>query len=217
MSLWVNCTASFIRRSRRRRIKSKRFQFPLEALLRKRKIEQDQALKELAVVLAAFNEQEAKRSEAFRLLDDEKSLFEKKFREEFHLDLFQMYDKYLERLESEAIDAEYRMQEMQPALEAERQKVMIARRNKRIIELLKESQKKLHDEEQKRLARRELFEINSGIVNREGAYGQDRPVEERKRPAPEPEPEAELPERRGDDLISEYFRRLGLDDPRKKN
>lgn len=178
-------------------------------------MEQDQALKELAGVLAAFNEQEARRSEAFRLLDDEKQLLEKKFREEFHLDLFQMYDKYLERLESEAIDAEFRMQEMQPALDAEREKVMIARRNKRIIELLKERYKARYEEEQKRLVRSELFEINSGIAIREGAYGENRPVEERKRAAPEPEPEAEL-ERRGDDLISEYFRRLGLEDPRKK-
>jgi len=179
-------------------------------------MEQDQALKELAGVLALFNEQEAKRSEAFRLLEDEKNLFERKFREEFHLDLFQMYDKYLERLESEAIDAEYRMQEMQPALDTEREKVMIARRNKRIIELLRERYKQRHEEEEKRLARKELFEINAGIAYREGAYGQDRPVEERKRTAPEPEPETEPVERRGDDVISEYFRRLGLEDPRQK-
>lgn len=197
-------------------MKSKRFHFPLEALLRKRKMEQDQTLKELAAVLAVYNEQEGKRREAFRLLDEEKGVFEKKFREDFHLDLFQMYDKYLERLESEAIDAEFRMQEMQPALDAERQKVMVARRNKRIIELLKERYKKRYEEETARIERRELFELNSGIQTREETHGDNRPDQERKRSFAESEPEVDTVERRGDDLISEYFRRLGLEDPRQK-
>jgi len=56
-------------------------------LLKKRQIEQDLALKKLSVVLARYNKQEAARREAFELLKEETNLFEKKYREEFELDL----------------------------------------------------------------------------------------------------------------------------------
>lgn len=180
-----------------------------------RKMEQDRALKELSLVLARYNEFDSNRTEASRLLQEETNLFEKKYREEFELDLFQMYDKYLERLEAEVADAVQKMEDMRPELDREREKVMLARRNKRIIELLKERYKKTYDASVRKAERDELFEINATRVAMEAQYGESRTVEERRRPVEEPDSEME-PEKRTDDILSDYFRKFGIDDPRKK-
>jgi len=198
-------------------MKAKRFKFALEGLLKKRKMEQDQAIRELSVVLARYNEQESTRQEAFRLLREETGLFEKRYREEFELDLFQMYDKYLERLEAEAADAERKMENMKPELDREREKVMIARRNKRIIEMLKERYKKQYDQELGRLEKKELFEINSSKAAQEMKYGQSGTTEERRRPVKEPDVEMEYTEKQPDDPLSEYFRKHGIKDPRQSH
>ncbi|HMU83577.1 MAG: hypothetical protein K1X70_17730 [Leptospirales bacterium] len=185
-------------------------------MLKKRQIEQDLALKKLSVVLARYNKQEAARREAFELLKEETNLFEKKYREEFELDLFQTYDRYLERLEANAADAARKMEEMQPELAAERELVMIARRNTRIIEKLKEHYKKDYEKENQLLEKEELFELNSRIAGMEEQHGESGIIEERRKPPEEPDSEDEFPEDTAADLVSEYFRRLGLQDPRKK-
>lgn len=185
-------------------------------MLKIRKMEQDRALKELSLVLARYNEFDSNRQEAFRLLQEETNLFEKRYREEFQLDLFQMYDKYLERLEAEAADAAQKMEDIKPELDQEREKVMVARRNKRIIELLKERYKKAYDANVRKTERNELFDINATRVAMEAQYGESRVVEERRRPLAEPDSEMEQPEKRTDDILSEYFKKFGIDDPRKK-
>ncbi len=128
--------------------------------MRVRKIKEDLALRDLAKVMIRVNEQEALKDQAVRLLSDEMNTFESRYRDEFAIDLFQMYDLYLERLNSEADTARARLEEIRPELEKERAKLLEARRNLRIVEILKENYRKRYDYELRRHEKKQMDEAN---------------------------------------------------------
>ncbi|MCB1140194.1 MAG: flagellar FliJ family protein [Leptospiraceae bacterium] len=145
----------------KRRISIKRFKFSLESLLRIRGHEEKMAMADLARVLEKANAFEEKKKRAAENYRHEVEDFSRRQREDFHLDLFQMYDRYLERLEAEQHQAGQELEAMRPALEAEQEKVREARRRKRALEILKERRKEDYDKQLRKLERKELEEINS--------------------------------------------------------
>lgn len=145
----------------KRRSCIKRFRFSLESLLRIRGHEEKMAMAELARVLEKVNLSEEKRKKAVENYRSEVEQFSREQKESFRLELFQMYDRYLERLEAEQDQAKEELEAMRPALEAEQEKVREARRKKRALELLKERRKELYDLEVRRQEKKELEEINA--------------------------------------------------------
>lgn len=198
----------------------KKFKFPLESLKKVRKFQEDMALRDLARVMMRVNEQEGIKEKAFRLLGAEMDTFETKYRTEFQIDLFQMYDLYLERLNTEARAAQARLEEIRPELEAERAKVIEARKKLRIVELLKERYKERYDYELRRHEKKIIDEANMRTKQKiEEAEVRHAPV---RRPEPDIEPDEqdlEIPSGETDkkkDAIGEYYDRMGLEDPREK-
>lgn len=148
----------------------KRFQFKLEGLLRVRRIREEQALGELAQIMMRVNEQESARNRAQALLRDEMTRFEQQHRDDFSIDLFQLYDRYLERLESEDRAAARKLEEIRPELEREMEKVMEARKGRRVVEILKERHRSEWERDRRKTEARELEEVNRGKAVR-GAMG----------------------------------------------
>ena len=149
----------------------KKFRFKLEALLRMRQIEEEKALGELAKVMLRVNEQEDVRKAAFRMLREEMDRFDSEYSEDFDLSLWQMYDRYLDRLNAEASDAAARLEEIRPELEKEMAKVMDARRRRRVVEILKERERKEYDAALRKHERRELEEANRRSNTNVGGFG----------------------------------------------
>ena len=199
----------------------KKFKFNLEGLLRLRRIQEEKALGDMARVLVRVNEQEQMRNLAEKLVADEMNTFEKKYSDEFSIELFQMYDRYLERLESEAGEAAERLEQIRPELEKEKEKVLAARRNRRVVELLKEKSRAEYDREMRKWERRELLEINRlqrSKTSPLGALHEQQSTKKRTAESEQPdfedmdlrEPEQPPPEV---DHIAEYFERMGLGKP----
>lgn len=175
----------------------------------------------MARVLVRVNEQEQMRNLAEKLVADEMNTFEKKYSDEFSIELFQMYDRYLERLESEAGEAAERLEQIRPELEKEKEKVLAARRNRRVVELLKEKSRAEYDREMRKWERRELLEINRLQRSKTtplGALHEQQSTKKRTAESEQPdfedmdlrEPEQPPPEV---DHIAEYFERMGLGKP----
>jgi len=140
----------------------KRFRFRLEGLLRVRRIREEQALGELARVMVRVNEHESVRERARQLLREEMTRFEQQHRDDFSIDLFQLYDRYLARLEAEDRTAARKLEEIRPELEQEMEKVMEARKGRRVVEILKERHKADWDRDRRKAEARELEEVNRG-------------------------------------------------------
>lgn len=184
-------------------------------------MEEDRAREVLARVLVKVNEQETRRRRAHRLYQAETETFEKKQREMFDIDLLKMYDRYLERLQSEADDALDKIEELRPELEQAREFVVERSRNRRVVEILKERKRAEYDQELRKHERKELEEYNRlqqrHILEAEEA-AQEKIDEDRKSRSMEEyydageEPEQAAPEV---DPIAEYFKQLGIPDPRK--
>lgn len=138
----------------------KKFRFKLEALLRMRRIEEEKALGELARVMLRVNEQKSVQAETARMLREEMDRFDSEYKESFDLELWKIYDRYVDRLNAEAEVAAEKLEEIRPEMEAEMAKVMEARRQRRIVELLKERARDEYDAERRKNERRELEEAN---------------------------------------------------------
>ncbi|MBI3395072.1 MAG: flagellar export protein FliJ [Spirochaetia bacterium] len=203
---------------------ARRFRFALEALLRLRKYQENQALAELAKVMARWNEQLSVMRQSEKLFAEETALFEKRHREAFSIELFKTYNLYLDRLEAESVVAAQKLETLRPELEAEQAKVREARRRKRVIELLRERRKKEHDDAERKIEAKELNEINSlrhraGLLEkedyesaaiRETGRGFEADLDD------EDDGESIADESGESDQISEYFKQLGMEDPRGK-
>ncbi|MBI39223.1 MAG: hypothetical protein CMF59_18350 [Leptospiraceae bacterium] len=193
----------------KRRSSIKRFRFSLESLLRIRSHEEKMAMADLAKVLEKVNVSEEKKKKAQDNYRSEVEQFSREQRESFRLELFQMYDRYLERLESEQVQANEELEAIRPALEAEQQKVMEARRKKRALELLKERRKEQYDLEVRRQEKKELEEINAkafqaslfGQVSSERRSFEDQDQSE--------DSQEDLKARREEEL-KEYYRQMGM-------
>ncbi|MEQ9362636.1 MAG: hypothetical protein RIF32_00250, partial [Leptospirales bacterium] len=95
----------------------KKFRFKLEALLRMRRIDEERALGDLAKVMLRVNEQENVRKAAFRMLKEEMDRFDVEYKDNFDLTLWQIYDRYLNRLNAEAAGAAEKLEGIRPELE----------------------------------------------------------------------------------------------------
>lgn len=210
----------------------KRFNFKLEPLLRVRRMQEERALGELARVMRRVNEQESVRDQARRNVEEEMARFEARYREEFQIDLYQIYDRYLERLQTEAAEAGKRLEAMRPEVEQEMAKAMEARRGRRIVEIIKERKKAEYDHARRKAEAKELDEMNrlrrdveraraENSVNFSGGsyadaqhrqpvtateadelYSGDSGIDEPEQPAEKP------------DHVSDYFDRMGLKKPK---
>ncbi len=189
-------------------------------------MEEDRALEQLSKVLVRVNAQQAVRDESARLLADEMEYFEKKHRDDFSIDFFKMYDRYLERLQMEDRNASEKLEEIRPELEAARGKVLEASRRKKVVEQLKARQKERYTEDMRRAERKELEQYN--LLRSEQPLTQTLYETFRTEPGPEttvaPPDEGDEGtdihdrerEQVEDDLIGQYYRNLGLPDPRKQ-
>jgi len=182
-------------------------------LLRLRKREENQALAALAVVMQKVNAQEAIKTESARMAREEKALFEKKHREEFTIELFQMYDRYLERLETESEDAQRILDGMQPELKSAMEKVLEARRRKRAVEIIRERKWKEFQTTQRKMQARELAFLNQ---KREGFFGQESDDAGNTQEMEEGEGRDEYQKPSSDDALAQYYRSMGMEDPRQR-
>jgi flagellar protein FliJ len=210
----------------------KRFNFKLEPLLRVRRMQEERALGELARVMRRVNEQEAVRDQARRSVEEEMGRFEARYREQFQIDLYQIYDRYLERLQTEAAEAGKRLEAMRPEVEQEMAKAMEARRGRRIVEIIKERKKTEYDRARRKAEAKELEEINrmrrdverARAENSADFSGGNYADAKHRQPVSateadelytgddgidEPEQPAEKP-----DYVSDYFDRMGLKKPK---
>lgn len=184
-----------------------------------RRREENAALAGLARVMTRYNEQEGLKRRAEELFEEETESFSRRHREEFSIDLFKTYNLYLERLEAEALTAAEKLEGIRPELEVEQGKVREARVRRRVIELLRERRKKEHDELVRKAERRDIEETNRNKLkitletHDETRWKSRIPVEEVM-----DDDDGELQEKPGgeSDLISDYFEKFGMEDPRKK-
>lgn len=148
----------------------KKFRFKLEALLRMRRIEEERALGKLAKVMLRVNEQESVRTAAFRMLQEEMDRFDSEYKNNFDLSIWQMYDRYVDRLNAEASAAAKKLEAIRPELEKEMAIVMEARRKRRVVEILKERERETYNGALRKHERRELEEANRRSNLNVGGY-----------------------------------------------
>ncbi len=164
---------------------------------------------DLAKVLEKANASEEKKKRAAEHYRSEVEHFSREQRESFRLELFQMYDRYLERLEAEQVQANEELEAIRPALEAEQEKVREARRRKRALEILKERKKADYDLQLRKQERKELEEINAKAFQSSlfsEAVSAKRTFEDQEQMEDTGE---DLKDRRAQEL-KEYYRQMGM-------
>ena len=151
---------------------AKLFRFSLEALLRVRHIKEQQALGSLAKVLASYNVHQkeiiSKRQEIQASMQDytERSKEAKGSEESSNalsastIESKQIWDQYFRRLDRQIEESQSKAQVLRPELERERNKVQAVRRERRVLELLKEKEKAEYLRKMQRKERKELAELN---------------------------------------------------------
>ena len=168
------------------------------------------AMTSLARGLQKVNVSEERKKRARENYRFEVEDFSRRQKDSFRLDLFQMYDHYLERLEAEQVQADKELEAMRPELEAEQEKVREARRKKRALELLKERRKEDYDRAIRKYEKKELEEINARAFRAslftEQAESQKREMEDQDRIE---EASQDLKARQEEEM-KEYYRQMGL-------
>ena len=138
----------------------KRFRFPLEGLLKVRDLKQKQVMAEMADITERVNNQRGIVERSEQEYRDEMERFARSQGETFSIDMYRTFDRYIDRLEGEKARAHDRLEEMRPELERMQAKLLEARREKRVVELLRERHLNRYNEEVRREERRELQELN---------------------------------------------------------
>lgn len=138
----------------------KRFRFPLEGLLKVRDLKQKQVMAEMADVMQRVNEVRGIVEQSEQEYREEMERFSRSQGEDFSIDVYRTFDRYVNRLEDQKARAYERLEEMRPELEQMQAKLLEARREKRVVELLRERHLNRYKEELRRQERRELQELN---------------------------------------------------------
>lgn len=138
----------------------KRFRFPLEGLLKVRDLKQKQVMAEMADITERVNNQRSIVERSEQEYRDEVERFARSQDEAFSIDIYRTFDRYIDRLEGEKARAHDRLEEMRPELERMQAKLLEARREKRVVELLRERHLNRYNEKVRREERRELQELN---------------------------------------------------------
>lgn len=180
----------------------------------------------LAKVIRKINVEEDNREKSNKAQMSEMDAFSKSHSDDFQIDLYQIYDSYLKRLDSQSNQAQKNIEALQPELKEEQMKVKKARVKKRVIELLKEKQKEEYQEEFRKYQRKELEEINYlRLVNANqnttiGTESENKIYKGIKKQlqgsTDEDDENIEQDKSDGDqeyDAIAEYYKQLGFDPP----
>ncbi|MCB1174066.1 MAG: flagellar FliJ family protein [Leptospiraceae bacterium] len=197
-------------------------------MLRLRKVEENLAMARLAQIVRQTNQQEQQIDQARSAMQSELDQFSQNTNQHFEIDAYTRYMNYIDRLESNVRQAEIRLTELQPELQAEQQKTMEARRKKRIVEKQKESAWQKYKEEYQKQERKMIAELNlqsassvgqSLIKEIESEPYQNYPGMERQLASSEPvdplENEESIPESNPDPL-QQYLDQIGYDPFGKK-
>lgn len=170
---------------------------------------------DLAKVMLRVNEAEEKRQEAQRQYHSEMDTFDKLHRENFSIDLFQMYDKYMERLSAVTVEAEKRLHDLKPDVDKQMTVVLDKRKNRRIVEKLKERAQERHKEAMNRLERKELEEYR--LIKRKDDLQEEEFGTPKEPRIVEQDTEEFVPRKQIDDALADYFKSIGQSDPRVRS
>jgi len=175
-------------------------------------------LAELARVMTRVNAHEAVKENSARLLREEMRYFEMKHRDEFSIDFYKMYDRYIERLREEARIAQDELDAIRPTLDKAREVVVERGRGRKALEILKDRYREKHDHELRKQERKGIEE--AGMQRgRPPLFKEITSENKRKRSGDgykyDPEYEEELREDEKVDALADYYEKLGIPDPRK--
>ncbi len=214
----------------RRRHSIKKFHFKLETLLHLRERREHLAVGELAKVMVRYNELQSARLDSERQLNEEMVSLEQSKQVQFDIDSYRMHHLYIDRLEAEQRTAIEHQEAMLPELEKEQAKVTEARREKRIVEILKEKKKQEFDEKLRKNERKAIEESNRMLLSSkivepaeslhpiQTEYENGMELDDTEEHGTHPESDStESTERKsGEDYIRDYFKKLGMEYPGDK-
>ena len=137
------------------------FKFSLAALLRVRHLQEQYALGELSKVLAKYNVFQNKINILNKeLLDGYNMYYEEQNLDKVDLEKTISWDRYFKNIKTKIDIIQINMNNMQPELNSVQEKVSIAQREKRVIELLKEQEYAKFKRDIQLTEKKELAEIN---------------------------------------------------------
>lgn len=142
----------------------KKFQFPLEGYLKIKKIEEDKKMGELATVIGKI-EREKEEINAY-YSDMELYLKDKKSGFYNNVNNTVMIYEYLNQLNKKRKVAQRNIDSMQDELKDKQLKANEARKNRRVIEILKEKKKEQYQYEVYQAENKELDEFNNRRKNK---------------------------------------------------
>jgi flagellar FliJ protein len=187
---------------------AKKFRFSLEALLKLRTLEEERAMQELGKVIEKMNQAKQKVKE----LEDQYNAEVKKFSEYSRMAnytlFYQSFERFLNRIENLKKQTEVYVQSLQPELEEKRQKLIEARKNKKILEILKEKRWEEYKNKLKKQETKELFELNQKLLKETKDYEHLEQTQTLYTDF-EDESKEDLKSRREREL-REYYRKLGI-------
>ena len=190
-------------------------------------MEEERAMGDLARVIAKLNIEESGHKKALATRKAQMDEFARQHSDHFQIDLYQIYDRYIERLDMQARASLKNIEKLQPELKIEQEKLKKARVKKRVIELLKEKKYNLYKKELEKADLKEIEEINTmrkaNIKNTGGSseYRSYKGFEIRHSESDDEDETfedtegAELDEKKRD-AVDEYFEQFGIERPGKK-
>ncbi len=138
----------------------KKFRFQLEALLRLRTIEEENALQEFSAVIQKINNAKRKVQELEEQYRKGLQQFKEYSQSEAYNLFYTSFERFLNRLESLKKQTEIYIESLQSELEEKRKKLVEARKNKKIIEKLKEKKWAEYIKDLNNKEKKEIFELN---------------------------------------------------------
>ena len=159
-------------------------------------------------------------------MDTEMDQFDASHIQKGRIEHLALFGNYLDRLESEVKEADRRLEEIQPELSEEQGKVMQARKQRRIVEILQERARARYDKALRKEQRKELEELNimkssqQEWTQQDDIYGMDQEQDESKARPPKMDRETtqeeefrELEADKPKDPVAEYLKEHGLEKP----
>jgi flagellar export protein FliJ len=142
----------------------KRFRYSLETVLKLREIREEEELKRLSIVVSELNALFAERE--FNESEIEKSYLdiESSARVGTSLSDYLSIESYIHGLTKLNDDLDFKISEKNKQVDIVRQDVQLARKNKKVLEILKENRFNEWKKKRSRAERREVEEYNENVV-----------------------------------------------------
>ncbi len=187
----------------------KKFRFQLEALLRLRTIEEENALQEFSAVMQKINNAKRKVQELEEQYRNGLQHFKEYSQKETYNLFYTSFERFLNRMESLKKQTEIYIESLQSELEEKRKKLVEARKNKKIIEKLKEKKWAEYIKDLNNKEKKEIFELNQKNIqlNKELQYEL---LEEDTSTLEEYEESSEDLRTRKERELREYYRSKGI-------